>query len=111
MLGQVKHLQIIVHIMLINVFLVAHAEVFIQALLGIVSFELYDLTDVYLNVFSLEMTDPVNEHFENLDYESSDFILNMGLLWALVIILPVILIAILLFSRYCACLPKIAQKC
>ena len=29
MLGQVKHLQIIVHVMLINVFLVAHAEVFI----------------------------------------------------------------------------------
>ena len=97
--------------MLINVFLVAHAEIFVQALLGIVSFELYDLTDVYVESFSLEVNDPVNEHFENLDYESSDFILNMGLIWALILILPVIIITILLCSRFCDCVPKLASYC
>ena len=92
--------------MLINVFLVAHAEVFIQTLLGIVSFEFYDFTDVYIESFSLQANDPINEHFENLDYESSDFILNMGLLWALALILPAVLVIILLFGRFCQILPR-----
>ena len=46
LVSALKNLQIIVHIMLIQIFLVAHAELFLQELQKLIAFEIYDITDL-----------------------------------------------------------------
>ena len=54
LLAMVKNLQIIVHILLIQVYLVAHAEAFLESLNKIISFQIYDLSDILEQKFDLK---------------------------------------------------------
>ena len=53
-LGQLQNLQIIVHVILINIYCVSHAEMFISYLLSIVSFEIYDPGEFLVEAFAAE---------------------------------------------------------
>ena len=104
-------LQIVVHVILINIFCVSHAEAFFSFILNIVSFEFYDPADFLVDKFKADQNDPINEHFEMTGYERSDFTLNMGLLFLVALALPLLLMAIVFSSLFCKCLPKYHGFC
>ena len=54
LLNMLKRLQIIIYILLIQIYLVAHAEEFIETLLKIIAFQLYDLSGIFKKIFDVE---------------------------------------------------------
>ena len=53
LLGMVQNLQIIVHILLLQVLFVGHVDVFLERLNKIISFQIYDLSDTLEQKFGL----------------------------------------------------------
>ena len=69
LLDSFKHLQIIVHIMLIDVFTVAHCEVFIGYVLQISNLQLLDLSEPMVENLPVNENEAINLHFEKSGYE------------------------------------------
>ena len=74
--GGVNALQIIAHLPLNNVNFPNNAFIFFQFLAEVVSFDLFAPTD-HID-FGLTETQPFNENYEELGYESSNFYENLG---------------------------------
>ena len=53
LLGAIKSLQIIVHVILINVLYPATAMVFFGMLMGLLTFQFYDFTDFYYKILGI----------------------------------------------------------
>ena len=105
-------MQILIHIILINVYCAAHTEMYISYLLDIFSFEFFDPAEWISDSFNIQENGPMNEHFESTGYERSDFILNMGLLFLVALaIVPLILLMLLSSSRVFCCMPRYQSCC
>ena len=59
-----ENLQVVIHMVLINLFCVAAGESFTYRLMDILQFELIDLKPVYSEIFNISENRPVNIHFE-----------------------------------------------
>ena len=102
LLDSFKHLQIIVHIMLIDVFTVAHCEVFIGYVLQISNLQLLDLSEPMVENLPVNENEAINLHFEKSGYEYSDSILSMGSVLVIIVVAP-FLVAMILVMRYLCC--------
>ena len=99
--GVIKNLQIIVHILLIQVQLVPHAEFFLEQLAKIISFKVFDLSGILKKIFDVEESLSVDIRFESLGYQTSDSILNLGPIFAGIVLAPVCIILALILSQFC----------
>ena len=88
--------------MLIKIYLTAHAEFFRNNLMEIVNFEILDYSSLLIEYLSIPVveSDALNPHFEAAGYESSDFISNIGPVFIILFVGPLITI-ILLLIRVC----------
>ena len=99
------------HVFLIKQYCVPHTEIFISVLLDIVSFELHDPVDFLVKNFNLEENAPINQLFETVGYERSDFVLNMGFMFLIMLVIPVLLMTIVFCSYLCSSMPKCRAFC
>ena len=100
-MSALRNLQIIVHIMLIQIFLVAHAEIFLRSLQKLIAFEIYDITDLAKTLFGSEASDPLDIQFESVGYETSDAIINSGVISIVIFTAPFFLLVSYLASKFC----------
>lgn len=74
LLGAIKSLQIILHVILINVFYPATAMMFFGMLMSILTFQFYDFSELYDKVFGFSSYDEGNEslnsQFDLMGYTS-----------------------------------------
>ena len=64
--------------LLIKIYMVAHAELFLKELQRITAFEIYDPGEFTEETFSLEAGESIDIHFEATGYESANVITNLG---------------------------------
>ena len=87
MLGSIKNLQIIVHLVLMGVIVPANAEIFFGALFDMIAFDPIDVTWIINPMFSLsDIEQGLDEEFEALGYQSAYFLTNLGSLFLVVIV-------------------------
>lgn len=101
LLDAFKNLQIIVHIMLIDLYSVAHCETFFGYLLLVTNMEIYDPSEHFVENLPVVENDALNMHFEETGYEYSDSILSMGSVLIIAVLLLVALPIMLLLSILC----------
>ena len=106
LLDSFKNLQIVVHILLIDVFTVAHCEVFIVYVLQISNLQLFDLSKPIVEHLPVNENEAINLHFERSGYEYSDSILSMGSVIVTIIVAP-FLVAMILVMRYLCCCQRV----
>jgi hypothetical protein len=90
-LDSIKQLQIIVHVLLINVAYPATATVFFGMLMQVLTFQFADFTDFYNHKLNLdpdsEGNQPLNDHFDLMGYSSLYLIQNFGTMcWSLLVV-------------------------
>jgi hypothetical protein len=78
-------LQIIAHIPLNTITLPANAFFLFKFLAEVVSFDIFEPADHY--DFGFTETDPYNEQYEELGYETKNFIENLGSIALIMIII------------------------
>ena len=64
-------------------------------------FKVFDLSSILKKIFDVEENQAVDIRFQSLGYETSDAILNLGPIFAGIVLLPALIILILIFSRHC----------
>jgi hypothetical protein len=93
LLSSVKQLQIIIHITLINVAYPATATIFMGMLMNVLTFQFYNFSSFYNKVFSLDPdsfgSQPLNNQFNMLGYNTLYIIQNFGTLCWTIFIAPV----------------------
>ena len=75
----VKDIQYMTHVALVQVPMVAHAEVFTHALFSILTFDVVDLADHIKELLSLPEFESFSIHLESCGYDSSYFLQNIGM--------------------------------
>ena len=104
LVNALKNLQIIVHIMLIQIFLVPHAELFLKKLKEMIAFEAIDLKKLLQDILGdVEENEPMDIHFESMGYETSDAILNLGPILVIMVLTPNLLVILAITSCLCCC--------
>lgn len=56
----------------------ANAGLFFRSIMQVAAFDFYDITDIVHNSFSLEPTEPIDQNFESIGFESLYFLINLG---------------------------------
>lgn len=107
LIGMIRNIQVIVHIMLIEIYCVRHAEFFTSELFKITSFELFDMKQYYTDVFDIVDTPPIEGNFSAVGYESSNFALNMGSIIVMVVAIPALTLVFALFTLLFYCSTKL----
>ena len=106
LLNAIKHLQILMHVMLIDTFCTTHVESFIKSVMEIVNFEVIDIKDYMVDFLKIEESDPINIHFDASGYETSNVFLNMGPVLVIIVISPIYIGILYLLSK-CCCFTKV----
>ena len=92
MLGSIKNLQVIVHLVLLGVIVPANTAIFFSSLFKMIAFDPIEVGFMIDPLFNLrEIDEALDAAFEALGYESAYFITNMGSL-IMVIFIQMILI-------------------
>ena len=96
------------HMMLMKIFCIAHAEIFRNYIMKIVTFKVFDYSQSLIEYYSSEQSEALDSHFEALGYESSHSIINMGSTFFLFIVAPVLIVLIFLVRLCfpCSCCQK-----
>ena len=84
--------QLIVLLPLMKVQLPSNAAIFFKSIFQIASFDFYDLNDIIHEVLDLEPTEPFNENFEDIGFESKYMINNMGTMIFFYILYPLLIL-------------------
>ena len=84
--------QLIVLLPLMNVQLPSNAAIFFKSIFQIAAFDFYDFNDIIHEVLDLEPTEPFNENFEDIGFESKYMINNMGTMIFFYIIYPLLIL-------------------
>jgi len=91
-LGMINTQQLIVLLPLFDIKAPANAELFFRQLMSVVAFEVYDTGDIVNATLSLEEVNPVNENYNTVGFESVYFINNMGTLFIVFMMYPVMML-------------------
>lgn len=112
--GSINALQIIAHIPLNNVNFPSNCYFLFQFLADIVAFDLFAPTDHY--DFGFTETGPINYRFDDLGYETSNYIENLGsigliavLMACRMILLPLVL-WIIRYMNFCRCCRRMQRR-
>ena len=87
--------------MLLDLFSVANCETFFSYLLMIANLSLFDPYESLTKFLPVNDNEAMNLHFEEIGYEYSDSILNMGSIVLIVLMAPVVFLVILLLKYIC----------
>jgi len=94
--GTTRYMQLLVHMMLINIMLPANASIFFGSLLQIAGFDFVPTDDMFVYLFDIEET-PISTNFEYLGYETRQVLYNAGSLSLVIMLfLPFLLIICLI---------------
>ena len=96
-------LQVAIHMVLIDIFTAASGESITLRLLQYLKVELGDLKPILMDFFDIESSEAINVHFEASGYETSNFILNLGPIFAVTLLAPAYVLLMLLLSKLCCC--------
>ena len=88
--------------MLIDLYTVAHCEIFFKYILQISNLQFIDLSDPMADNLPVFKNEAINLHFEESGYEYSDSILSMGSVIVTIVVAP-LLVAMILAMRYLCC--------
>ena len=103
-LDSVEQIRTIVHVLLINVAYPATATVFFGMLMQVLTFQIYDFSDFYNRVLSLdpdsEGNEPLNGHFDLMGYSSLYLVQNFGTLCWTVLVAPISWMASLFIDTF-----------
>ena len=70
----------------------ANAAIFFKSIFQIAAFDFYDLNDIINSLLQIEPTEPFNENFEDIGFESRYIINNMGTMIFFYIFYPSLII-------------------
>ncbi len=111
MLGSIRHLQIIIHALLLNVSYPAVANVYFGVLMNVLTFQIINLTVFFNKVLSLDPNsdgnNALNNQFNIMGYSAKYIIQNFGLLCLTIFITPALYLLVLCCQ---AKLPKYMKK-
>jgi len=94
--GATRYMQLLVHMMLINIMLPANASIFFGSLLKIAGFDLVPTDAMFVYLFDIEET-PISTNFDYLGYETRQVLYNAGSLSLIIMFfLPFLLIICLI---------------
>lgn len=108
LLDAFKNLQIIVHVMLIDLYSVAHTEAFFGFLLMVCNMQVINPSQLIKESLPVDENEALNVRFEQTGYEFSDSILAMGTVFIVLVFLPVCIVALALLS-YACCFDKLRK--
>ena len=74
--GQIVSLQILAHLPLVNIQIPANTQQAFEIMIKIVSFDYFPIHDIF--DFGFSETEPWSQNFENLGYETINYIEGMG---------------------------------
>ena len=94
--------------LLIQIYMVAHAELFLKELQRITAFEIYDPSEFTEETFNLEAGESIDGHFEATGYESANLITNLGLPFYVILLFPLVILCLFLLSR-CKCCGSVSR--
>ena len=99
-----KNLQIVVHLMLIDLFSVAQCEVFLGQVMQVSNLHFFDTSGAITETLPVaEDDEAVNLHFEKFGYIYSDSILGMGPVIIIIVMVPFIILVLLPMKYLCCC--------
>jgi len=82
----------------------ANAEIFFRQLMSITAFEVFEIGDIVNALLALEPTSPINDNYNTLGFESVYYINNMGTLFLMFLIYPIMMLVEYLLGL-------VAEKC
>ena len=100
MLSAMKKMQIMIHMLLINVQIPPTAQIFFSSLLKLVTFEIIDISSYIRKVLNLEEDAGLSSNFEELGYQSQFSIILLGNLYIALILMLFGLIFIFSTRRF-----------
>ena len=75
---------------LTKVTLPANARIFFESIFQIAAFDFYDLNDFWHEKLNIEPTEPFNDNFNELGFESRYMLNNMGTMFFFILLYPVL---------------------
>ena len=120
MLATIKHLQLILHLNLLNLIVPGNASYFFIQLDNMINFdpipdEYTNLTEFIDEIFQLshdyEIEKSLGARFESLDYDSPYLLENMGSMTIFLMLQLALIPFFILFSYLCVCSKKIKNWC
>lgn len=99
LLASIKKMQIIVHMVLVNVSIPANAALFYAHFLEIVNFDILPTDGLYEYLFDLKEGDAISVNFEMLGYETIYMIKNLGSVFIFMMYFPIVAILAFIFKR------------
>lgn len=96
-----ENLQVVNHVVLIDVSLMASAESFTRELMQILQADFIDAEAIIADMFKLHEAAAVNIHFDACGYESSDFVKNMSSTCFFVLVAHVFVLLMFFLSIFC----------
>jgi hypothetical protein len=86
--GMINSLQLIVHLPVFSFILPANAQLLLVKLIDVSSFNLLPMDKINKLVFNFTETDALNHRFDEIGYNSMNFLENLGSLFIFMLILP-----------------------
>lgn len=91
LLSAMRTIQIISHMMLINVATPSNAQIFFGSMLNFVTMDLLpDITTFTIKKFNMDDSGPINFHFEEFGYRSKLSFVNYGSSTFIFLLIPVL---------------------
>jgi hypothetical protein len=79
--GAINKLQIMIHILLLNIVVAPNALMFFTSLVSLVNFDLIDMEPLSRKMFQLHNDQPFSDVFDEFGYSSNYIIINLGMLF------------------------------
>jgi len=102
----INGIQVMAHIMLIQIVFAANISMVISFIVEIATFDVLDTDDIYEDTFNMTIDEePYTESFGDLGYETNNIILNMGTVFIIFVINVAAFMTIGLLSllKRCCC--------
>ena len=77
-IGMMGFMQLVVVLPLLDIKFPPTAMILYNQLIGIVTFDIIPTDDFYPFLFRLPESDPISMSFEDFDYGTTDYLMNMG---------------------------------
>jgi len=100
--GLINSLQLIVVMPLFQVFIPSNASFLLSVIMDIANLNVLLTDDIYGEMFNFTQTEPYRENFGFAGYETSNYILNLGTMFLIILVFMVIICFTFLLSCHLA---------
>jgi hypothetical protein len=103
MLESIRHLQIIIHALLLNLAYPAVANIYVGVLMNVLTFQFYSFTDFFNQVLSLDPNgdgnNPFNIQFNTMGYGATYIVQNFGMLCFTIFLTPALYLVVIVVHK------------